>query len=65
MSQPSSQTIFHSFLYGGASVLLAFNLFFLAKAAIQQNFVPIVPIVAGVFMAAGLLFIVYSEGVAK
>lgn len=61
MNRPSSESLWRAFLYGGGSMLLAFNLFFLAKAAIRQNFVPVVPIVAGIFTAAGLLFVVYAE----
>ena len=57
----TSQTAFRSFLYGGASMLLLFDLFFLLRALITDNFVPIVPIVAGIFTAAGLLFLVYAE----
>lgn len=61
MSQPTSQTALRSFLYGGAAVLLIFDFFFLIKAVLTDNFVPIVPILAGIFTAAGLLFIVYAE----
>lgn len=50
-----------SFLYGGAAMLLCFDIFFLFKAILTTNFVPIVPIVAGILTAGGLLFIVYAE----
>lgn len=61
MLNVTQQSIWRAVLYGGGSMLLLFNLFFMAKAAIQDNFVPVVPIVAGVFTAAGLLIIVYGE----
>ncbi len=61
MARPSNATIFHSFLYGGASVLLAFDIFFLGKALVQNNFVPVVPIIAGILLAGGLLFVLYAE----
>lgn len=59
------QTIIHALIYGGASALLVLDLFFLVQAAIQQNFIPIVPIIAGVFLAAGLLFVMYAESQAR
>ncbi|MDP3997613.1 MAG: HAMP domain-containing sensor histidine kinase [bacterium] len=59
------ETAFRSFLYGGSAMLLAFNLFFLVKSLLTDNFVPIVPIIAGIFTAAGLLFIVYAEHQAR
>lgn len=48
-------------MYGGGSALLMLNLFFLGKAIFQGNFVPVVPILAGILTAAGLLLIVYAE----
>lgn len=48
-------------LYGGGTTLLILDTFFLIKAAFTDNFVPIVPILAGIFTAMGLLFIVYAE----
>ncbi|MEX0649719.1 MAG: HAMP domain-containing sensor histidine kinase [Candidatus Andersenbacteria bacterium] len=65
MNRYSSQTIFHSFVYGGASVLLALDLFYLVKSLFQANFVPIVPIVAGIFITTGLLLVVYAEHQAR
>jgi len=61
MANLAPKTAFRAFLYGGAALLLAFDLFFLVKALFTGNFVPIVPIVAGVFTAIGLLFVVYAE----
>lgn len=61
MPTTTPQTAFRSFLYGSGATLLAFDLWFLIKALFSDNFVPIVPIVAGIFTAGGLLFIVYSE----
>ena len=61
MRRFSSQTVFNSFLYGGASALLAIDLFFLVKALFQNNFVPVVPILAGILITAGLLLVVYAE----
>jgi signal transduction histidine kinase len=61
MLYPKSQALFRAVLYGGGSVLLVFDFFFLTRATLAGNFVPIVPIVASIFTAAGLLFIVYAE----
>lgn len=41
--------------------MLLFNIYFLGRAVLTGDFVPIVPIVAGIFTAAGLLIIVYAE----
>ena len=41
--------------------MLLFNIYFLGRAVLTGDFVPIVPIVAGIFTAAGLLVIVYAE----
>ena len=65
MARLKSPTIFHSLLYGGASALLLLDLFFLVKSLFSGNFVPIVPIVAGILLAAGLLFVVYAESEAR
>ncbi len=54
-----------SFLYGGGSALLLLDVFFLLRGAFTDRFVPIVPIMAGILTAAGLLFIVYSEQKAR
>lgn len=61
MNRHSTQTLFHSFIYGGASVLLALDLFYLARSLVQGNFVPIVPIVAGICITTGLLLVIYAE----
>ena len=53
--------IFRAILYGGGATLLILDTFFLIKAAITDNYVPIVPIIAGIFTALGLLSIVYAE----
>ena len=52
---------FRAILYGGGSALLILDTFFLVEAMFTRNFVPIVPILAGIFTALGLLFIVYAE----
>ncbi|MEX1112676.1 MAG: HAMP domain-containing sensor histidine kinase [Candidatus Andersenbacteria bacterium] len=65
MHRYSTQTIFHSFVYGGASVLLALDLFYLIKSLFQNNFVPVLPIVAGIFISTGLLLVVYAEHQAR
>jgi len=57
----SPQRSWRLFLYGGGSVLLLFNIYFLGRAALTGNYVPIVPVIAGIFTAAGLLVIVYAE----
>lgn len=59
------QTAFRSALYGGGATLLAFNLFFLARAIFTNNVVPIIPLIAGILTAAGLLAIVYAEHAAR
>lgn len=61
MASLKTQTIFHSFLYGGASALLAFDLFLLVRSLIRGNFVPLVPVIAGVLLAGGLLFVLFAE----
>ncbi len=60
-----SQTAFRYFLYGSAAVLLVFDVFFLLRALLTTNFVPIVPLLAGIFTAGGLLFVIYAEGEAR
>ncbi len=61
MSTYTPQTALRSLLYGGGAMLLLFDLYFLVKAIFTDNFVPILPIIAGVLTAGGLLAIVYSE----
>ncbi len=61
MFPQTTQRILRAFLYGGGSALLVLDTFFLIRATFQGNYVPIVPVVAGIFTAGGLLFIVYAE----
>ncbi len=65
MKTSSPHTILHSFLYGGTSVLLAIDLFFLIRSLFTSAFIPLAPIIAGVCITGGLLFIVYAEGRAR
>lgn len=65
MYQTTPETAFRSFLYGAAATLLGFDVFFLVKALFTTNFVPIVPILAGILTAGGLLLIVYAEAKAR
>src|SRR3990167_4012179 len=65
MPTTTPQTAFRSFLYGGGAMLLAFDLYFLVRAIFSNNLVPILPIIAGILTAAGLLAIVYSEHTAR
>lgn len=61
MLTKTSQIAFRYFLYGSAAVLLILDIFFLIRAIGTSNFVPIVPLLAGVLTATGLLFIIYAE----
>lgn len=61
MFPQTTQRILRAFLYGGGSALLLLDAFFLIRATFQSNYVPIVPVIAGIFTAGGLLFIVYAE----
>ena len=65
MYQTTPETAFRSSLYGAAATLLGFDVFFLVKALFTTNFVPIVPILAGILTASGLLLIVYAEAKAR
>jgi two-component system, sensor histidine kinase ChiS len=65
MKTTSPHTILHSFLYGGASVLLAIDLYFLTLALFNGTFTPVVPLIAGICITGGLLFIIYAEGKAR
>ena len=42
-------------------MLLIFDIFFLVRAVVGNNFVPIVPILAGVCITGGLLFLIFAE----
>lgn len=46
-------------------MLLIFDVWFLLKAVFTTHFVPIVPVLAGMLTAGGLLFIVYAEQKAR
>lgn len=61
MSQPTPQSLYNAALYGGASALLVLDALFLAKALIVGNYVPILPILVGILLAAGLLAILYAQ----
>lgn len=61
MPTTTPQTALRSLLYGGGAMLLIFDLFFLVKAVFTDNFVPILPVIAGILTAGGLLAVVYSE----
>lgn len=65
MPSTTPQTALRSLLYGAGAMLLIVDLFFLIKAIFTGNFVPIMPIIAGILTAAGLLTIVYSEHKAR
>lgn len=65
MKTSSPHTILHSFLYGGASVLLAIDLYFLVVSVFNGAFAPVVPLLAGILITGGLLFIIYAEGKAR
>ncbi len=61
MTVSVSKRMLRVFLYGGGSALLLVDLLLLLKSTLTGNYVPLVPIIAGIFTAAGLLFIVYAE----
>lgn len=61
MSYAPPGRLLRAALYGGGATLLLLDLYFLAAAALTRNFVPLVPVLAGILTAGGLLFIVYSE----
>lgn len=61
MVSSRADNAFRAFLYGGGTVLLLIDLFFLLRAAFTVSYVPVVPIIAGIFTAAGLLFVVFAE----
>lgn len=61
----SPQTIFRAILYGGASMLLLLDIFFLIQSLLTGSFVPLLPIIAGILITGGLLFIVYAESRAR
>jgi len=65
MPKIKSPTAFRYFLYGSAAVLLVFDVFFLLRALIFAYFLPVVPLLAGLFTATGLLFVIYAEGEAR
>lgn len=61
MRRINPEVAFDTLLFGGALALMVFDLYFLAKAFFFGNFVPIVPIVAGMLTCGGLLFVMYAE----
>lgn len=61
MIRPTPHSTFRAFLYGSASVLLLADIFFLIRAVLLGNFIPIIPLLAGIAITGGLLFIVYAE----
>ena len=61
MSYVPPGRLLRAVLYGGGTALLLLDLYFLATATFTRNFVPLVPVLAGIFTAGGLLFIVYGE----
>lgn len=61
MNRVRSQAILHSFLYSGTAVLLVVDLLFLVRALFQESAIPLLPIIAGVLLAGGLLFILHAE----
>lgn len=65
MKTTSPHTILHSFLYGGASVLLAIDLYFLVVSLFHGTYAPIVPLFVGICISGGLLCIVYAEAKAR
>lgn len=62
---PSVQHSVRLILYGGGSALLLLDVFFLVRATLTDNFVPIVPLLAGILTSGGLLFLVYAEQQAR
>src|SRR3989344_4863322 len=65
MKTSSPHTILYSFLYGGASVLLAIDIFFFVRSLFAGSFVSILPIGTGILITLGLLLILYAEGRAR
>lgn len=65
MPATTPKTAFRAFLYGGAAMLLLFDVVYLFRALFTTNFIPIVPIMAGMLTAAGLLFIIFAEHKAR
>jgi two-component system sensor histidine kinase SenX3 len=57
---PSGRLI-RAVLYGGGSALLLLDIFFLVRSIIGGSFIPLLPIIAGIFTTAGLLAIFYAE----
>lgn len=65
MLNSRAKNAFRAFMYGGGAVLLLIDLFFLLRAAFTVSYVPVVPIIAGIFTAGGLLFVVFAEHQAR
>lgn len=65
MNPHASKRMLRVFLYGGGSALLLLDVILLLKSTFTGNYIPMVPVIAGIFTAAGLLFIVYAEQKAR
>ncbi|PIT98380.1 MAG: hypothetical protein COT71_00955 [Candidatus Andersenbacteria bacterium CG10_big_fil_rev_8_21_14_0_10_54_11] len=65
MLAPSTHRLVRAALYGGVSVILALDVYFLFRAAVISNFVPILPIIVSILAAGGLLLLTYAERRAK
>ncbi len=65
MKTSSPHTILYSFLYGGASVLLAIDIFFFVRSLFIGSFVSLIPVGAGILLTVALLLILYAEGRAR
>ncbi|HLD25517.1 MAG TPA: HAMP domain-containing sensor histidine kinase [Candidatus Andersenbacteria bacterium] len=65
MLTPTQQRYLRLFVYGAGSVLLLLDIFLLFRAVLTDNFVPIVPILTGIFTAIGLILIIWAEGRAR
>lgn len=61
MSFLDSKRTLRVFLYGGGTSLLALDLVLLLRSALFGDFIPIVPVLAGILTAIGLLLVVYAE----
>jgi K+-sensing histidine kinase KdpD len=61
MARPTPHTVLRAFLYGGASTLLLFDILFLVRAVWEDNYFPVVPLLTGVLVAGGLLFLIAAE----
>src|SRR3990167_612291 len=60
-----SGRLLRAVLYGGGSALLLLDIFYLVRALFIGSFIPLFPIVAGMFTTLGLLAIFYAEQQAR